>query len=317
MSNQSSNQNSTPWIVAGLLALVAGVFGFLFLQQKQELTKQETEIVAKARELAFTKTKLDSVAVALDQKIAEVTRLGGDLSELEKVKARLEGDLANLRRGDRVQTNKYLAKIKDYEKFLTEKDEEIAQLKADNERLVAMSDSLNMELGTLVSEHSELVRRQQELSDTVTLFSSANKELADKVNLAAALKAQNMNVTTINSRGKEKDRNTYKAKRVDKIKVAFNLAENPLTAQENKEIYLRVLDPNGAILADEAISGGQFSTVEGEDAKFSAREIVAYTNSNQKVEMVYDYASQFRPGTYNVQLFAEGFKIGDSNFVIK
>lgn len=317
MSTQPENQNSAPWILVGLLALVASVFGFLFFQQKGDLALQETEIVAKATEIAFTKSKLDSVSRVLDEKIAEVTRLGGNVSELEAVKAKLEADLAQLRKGDRLDSRKYLAKIKDYEKFLEEKDDEIAALKMENERLMAFSDSLNSEIGVLNEDRMVLQRRQQELSDTVSLYDQENRLLTDKVNLASALKAQNLNVVAINSRGKEKDRDAYKAKRVDKIKVAFNLAENPLTAQEKKEIYLRVLDPDGAILSDEAIGGGGFNTVSGENSKYSAREVVSYTNDNQKVEMVYDYSNQFRPGKYNVELFAEGYKIGNSNFVIR
>lgn len=317
MSTQPENQNSAPWILVGLLALVAGVFGFLFFQQKGDLALQETEIVAKAKEIAFTKSKLDSVSRVLDEKIAEITRLGGNVTELESVKAKLEADLAQLRRGDRVESRKYLAKIKSYEKFLEEKDLEIASLKEENGRLMAYSDSLSNEIGVLNEDRVTLQRRQQELADTVNIFNQENRELSEKVNLAAALKAQNLNVTAINSKGKEKEKERYKARNVDKIKVAFNLAENPLTKQESKEIYLRVLDPEGAILADEAVGGGGFTTVAGENSKYSAREVVSFTNDNQKVEMVYDYANQFRPGQYNIELFAEGYKIGNGNFVIR
>lgn len=317
MSNQPENQNSAPWILVGLLALVASVFGFLFFQQKSELGIQETEIVAKAKEIAFTKSKLDSVSRVLDEKIAEISRLGGNVSELEAVKVKLEADLAQLRRGDRVDGRKYQAKIRNYEKFLEEKDSEIASLKLENERLTAYSDSLSNEIGIINEDRVVLQRRQQELSDTVNIYNQENRTLSEKVNLAAALKAENLNVIAVNSKGKEKDKETYKSKRVDKIKVAFNLVENPLTAQESKEIYLRVLDPEGAILSDEAISGGDFTTVSGENSKYSAREIVSYTNNNQKVEMVYDYSNQFRPGKYNIELFSEGYKIGNSNFVIR
>lgn len=317
MSTQSENQTSAPWILVGLLALVAGIFGFLFFQQKGDLATQQTEIVAKAKEIAFTKTKLDSVSRALDEKIAEVTRLGGNVTELESVKAKLEADLAQLKKGDRVENRKYLAKIKNYEKFLAEKDTEIAALKEENERLASTNETLNSEVGTLNEDRANLQRRQQELTDTVSLFNQENRVLTEKVNLASALKAQNLNVTAINSRGKEREKDSYKARKVDKIKVAFNLAENPLTKQENKEIYMRVLDPEGAVLADEAIAGGNFTTVSGEDSKYTTREVVSYTNDNQKVEMVYDYAAQFRPGKYNVELYSEGYKIGTSNIVIR
>lgn len=317
MSTQPENQNSAPWILVGLLALVASVFGFLFFQQKGDLMDQQTEIVAKANEIAFTQSKLDSVSRALDEKIAEVTRLGGNVTELEAVKAKLEADLAQFRRSDRRDSGKYLAKIKSYEKFLEEKDLEIAALREENGRLLAYSDSLSYEIGILNEDRVTLQQRQQELADTVSIFNQENRILAEKVNLAAALKAENLNVTAITAKGKERDKSSYKAKKVDKIKVAFNLAENPLSTPENKEIYLRVLDPEGAVLTDEAIGGGGFTTVAGEDSRYSAREVVSYTNDNQKVEMVYDYANQFRPGKYNVELFAEGYKIGNSNFVVK
>jgi len=317
MSTQSENQNSAPWILVGLLALVASVFAFMFFQQKGDLVEQQHEIVAKANEMAYTQSKLDSVSRALDEKIAEVTRLGGNVSELESVKAKLEADLAAYRKNDRRESGKYLAKIKEYEKYLNEKDEEIAMLREENARLLAYNDSLSSEIGVLNEDRVALQRRQQELADTLNLFNEENRVLTEKVNLAAALKAENVNVTAITAKGKERDREVFRSKKVDKIKIAFNLAENPLSQREKKEIYLRVLDPDGAVLTDEALSGGAFTTVNGEDSRYSAREIVEYTNDNQKVEMVYDYSNRFRPGKYNVELFAEGYKIGNSNFVIK
>jgi hypothetical protein len=302
MSSQPENQNSAPWILVGLLALIASVFAFLFFSQKGDLVEQQNEIVAKANEMAYTQSKLDSVSRALDEKIAEVQRLGGNITELETVKAKLEADLAQFRRNDRRESGKYLAKIKEYEKFLEEKDVEIAALKEENSKLLAYNDSLSSQIGVLYEDRLALERRQQELADTLNMFNEENRILTEKVNLAAALKA---------------DRNTYKAKKVDKIKVAFVLAENPLSTQDNKEIYLRVLDPDGAVLTDEAVGGGNFTTVTGEDSRYSAREVVTFTNDNQKVEMIYDYANQFRPGKYNVELFAEGYKIGDTDFVVK
>ncbi|WP_229214140.1 hypothetical protein [Dyadobacter flavalbus] len=292
------------------------MFGYLFTTQKSELTQQESLVVEKARELAVTKTKLDSISTVLDSKIAEIERLGGDVTELTKVKEQLEKDKLAFSRSKKVETNKYLGKIKEYEKFLAEKDEMIAQLKAENEHLVASNDSLSTHVGTLTSERERLVQRQAELTDSVVTFTEANKELSAKVSRAAALKAQNLKILTVNSRGKVKEKDEYKSSRVDKIKLVFNLPENDLTAQEAKDIYVRVLDPEGAVLADNATGSGEFE-IDGAPSKFTARESVAFQNNNQKVEMLYDNSSQFRPGKYNVELYAEGYKIGGGNFTIK
>jgi cell division protein FtsB len=299
-----------------VLGLATAMFGYLFTTQKNELTQQETMVVEKARELAVTKTKLDSISTVLDAKIAEIEKLGGDVSELTKVKEKLEADKLAFSRSKRVETNKYLGKIKEYEKFLVEKDEVIAQLKLENEKLVASNDSLSTHVGSLTSEREKLVQRQAELTDSVVTFTAANKELSDKVTKAAALKAANLKILTVNSRGKVKDKEEYKASRVDKIKMVFTLPENELTAQESKDIYVRVLDPEGAVVADDATGSGEFE-VDGAPSKFTTRESIAYQNNNQKVELLYDNSSQFRPGKYNVELYAEGYKIGGGNFTIK
>lgn len=312
---QQKNKQTIAWAMVVVLGLATAMFGYLFTTQKSELTQQESMVVEKARELALTKTKLDSISTVLDAKIAEIEKLGGDVSELTKVKEQLEKDKLAFRRSNKVETGKYLTKIKEYEKFLAEKDEVIAQLRLENEHLVASNDSLNTHVGTLTNERQRLVQRQAELTDSVVTFTAANKELSAKVSQAAALKAQNLKILTVNSRGKTKDKEEYKAKRVDKLKLVFNLPENALTAQESKDIYLRVLDPQGAVVANDATGSGDFE-VDGAPSKFTARESVAYQNNNQKVEMLYDN-SQLRPGKYSVELYSEGYKIGGTNFTIK
>jgi cell division protein FtsB len=312
---EQKNKQTIAWAMVVVLGLATAMFGYLFTTQKSELTQQESLVVEKARELALTKTKLDSISTVLDSKIAEIEKLGGDVTELTKMKTQLEADKAAFRRSNKVETGKYLAKIKEYEKFLVEKDEVIAQLKLENEHLVATNDSLSTHVGSLTSERERLVQRQAELTDSVVTFTAANKELSAKVSQAAALKAQNLKVLTVNSRGKTKDKDEYKAKRVDKLKLVFTLPENALTAQESKDIYLRVLDPQGAVVSNDATGSGEFE-VDGAPSKFTARESVAYQNNNQKVEMLYDNA-ELRPGKYSVELYAEGYKIGGTNFTIK
>jgi len=316
MQQEQKSKQSIAWAMVVVLGLATAMFGYLFTTQKNELTQQETMVVEKARELAVTKTKLDSISTVLDAKIAEIEKLGGDVTELTKVKEKLEADKLAFSRSKKVETNKYLGKIKEYEKFLVEKDEVIAQLKLENEHLVASNDSLSTHVGSLTSEREKLVQRQAELTDSVVTFTAANKELSDKVTKAASLKAQNLKILTVNSRGKVKDKEEYKASRVDKLKLTFTLPENELTAQESKDIYVRVLDPEGAVVADDATGSGEFE-IDGAPSKFTTRESIAYQNNNQKVELLYDNSSQLRPGKYNVELYAEGYKIGGGNFTIK
>lgn len=316
MQNEEQKKQSTAWAVVAILAVAVAVLGFLFFQQRAEIADQEATVMEKVREVASTRTKLDSISTVLNMKIAEVEKLGGDVEELNRMKVQLEADKVALSRSSKVETGKYLTKIKQYETFLAEKDTEIAKLREENQLLASSNDSLNVQVGSLQTERQTLVQRQTELADSVTTYTAQNKELSEKVNRAAALKAQNFKVLAVTSKGKTRDDDAYKAKRVDKIKMVFDLPENPLTRQETKDIYVRVLDPNGAVLADDATGSGEFE-VNGQETKFSTRESVAYLNNNQKVEVTYDNTAQFRPGKYSVELYAEGYRIGGGNFVIR
>lgn len=315
-NEEQQKKQSAAWAVVAILAIAVAVLGFLFFQQRAELTNQEATVMEKVREVASTRTKLDSISTVLNMKIAEVERLGGNVEELNKMKTQLEADKVALSRSSKVETGKYLTKIKQYETFLAEKDTEIAKLREENQLLASSNDSLNVQVGSLQTERQTLVQRQTELADSVMTYTSQNKELSEKVNRAAALKAQNFKVLAITSKGKVRDDDAYKAKRVDKIKMVFDLPENPLTRQETKDIYVRVLDPNGAVLADDATGSGEFE-INGQETKFSTHESVAYLNNNQKVEVLYNNTAQFRPGKYSVELYAEGYRIGGGNFVIR
>jgi len=58
-----------------------------------------------------------------------------------------------------------------------------------------------------------------------------NQELAEKVTRASALKAQAVKVYAVSSKGKVKEDDAYKAKRLDKIKLEYMLLDNPLTRE--------------------------------------------------------------------------------------
>ena len=315
MQEKQQNKSTFAWVGLVIMTLATGALGFLYFDQKNVVVEREATIMEKAKELVYTEVKLDSVSSALDAKIGEVKALGGNIEDLLKVKARLELDKVALRKGNKVEIGKYTAKIKEYELFLTQKDEEIVKLRGDNEVLLGTNQTLNTENTTLKTDREVLTQAKVALTDSVNTYTARNKELAEKVTIGAALKAQNVRVLAINKRGKVKEDDNYKAKRVEKIKVIFTLPSNELTKQEDKEIVMRLVDADGGILTHDPINS-KFN-LRGQELSYTSKERVPFKNDNQLVEMIYDNADRFKPGSYNVELYAEGFKIGTGNFVIR
>ena len=311
MENSPQKSKTNGALLAALIIMtgLAGVASYLYFDQKKVSENQEVTISERVEELSTTRVKLDSISTALDAKIAEVQKLGGDISELEKVKAQLEEDKASLRKGNRISLAKYDAKIKQYEAFLTEKDTLIANLQRENVTLAT-------NVKVLDEENSGLKTERQKLADSVTTVVSKNEELANKVTRAAALKAQNVKVFAVNAKGKVKEDDSYKAKRLDKIKLVYTLLDNPLTREEPKEVFVRVLDPTGAVVSDMANGSGTFN-VDGNETIYTTKQTVNYNNKGQNVELLYTRGIPYKPGKYTVELYSEGFRIGQGEFAIR
>ncbi|MFN4084448.1 MAG: hypothetical protein ACK4LB_00820 [Spirosomataceae bacterium] len=316
MMEQPEKNNTVVKAVLVLAIAFATLFGFLYFSARQEVDQRAIDNSELTKELLLTNTKLDSISAQLDARIAEVSALGGQVEELEAIKARLEEDKRRLINGKDVSMKEYKAKIKNYEALLAEKDNEIGKLREENRLLASANENLSSENSNLRTEKSSLLSEKAALSDSVTSYSRSNRELKEKVTLAAALKAMNISIAAINSRGKERDGETFRARRVDRIKVAFKLAENPLTKRENKVIYLRLLDTQGNVIADNATGSGTFM-FGAKEMQYSSKQTVLFDNSGQTVEFTYDRNTNYEKGSYTVELYSEGFKIGQSQFIIK
>lgn len=322
MDNYEEPKSNNTALKAGLIltTALAILFSYLFFTSKQELTQQiqqkETIISENTRELMITNSKLDSISTQLDAKIAEITSLGGAVEELQIAKRQLQADKKALLGSSKVDLAKYDTKIREFESLLSAKDAVIAQLKQENEVLTGQNQTLNRENTGLKSNVSGLEKEKQSLNDSVYNVTVQNRELSEKVTVAAALRAVNLTVNALSSRGKEREGGEYKARRVDKLKVAFKLADNQLTKREEKEIYMRLLDPNGNVISDMATGSGVFSFA-GKETVYTSKQKVMYTNNGQNVEFIYQRGMPYEKGTYNVELYSESFRVGNGSLTIK
>ncbi|GAB3176697.1 hypothetical protein GCM10027291_39190 [Telluribacter humicola] len=287
------------------MTVLAAVFGYLYYHERNITVKQEQDLETRVTELATAEIKLDSISKQLDARIAEVEGLGGDVEELQKMKSQLEADRAALRRGNASMSQK----VKEYEAFLTRKDQELAQLREENQQLISRNDSL-------VTKTTVLVQERQVLSDSLQDVVGKNRELEEKVTMASALRARNVKVYAISSKGKVREGENVRSRRIDKVRVDFILEKNPLTQQEPKTIYMRVLNPQGAVLSDVATGSGTFEINGGEET-YTVSKQVNYTNNNQDVSIMYDRNTPFPSGTYTVELFSEGFRVGEGSFSVR
>jgi len=297
--------NSRKILLTALIAILVALNGVLFYLNIKERDKNkaltQTNQTVEAEKDA-TLAKLDSLEQEYDKRIAEIQKLGGDVEALNKVKEQLEKDKVYLRSASASERKKYIAQIKKYEEMLVAKDEEIATLKTQNE--------------TLYGENTELKTKQVRLSDSLTTVDAQKRELAEKVRVGGALKAENLVINVLNEKGKERDGGEYKAKRIDRIKIMFDVAENKISEAGTHTVYMRLVEPDGAAVFDMSTGGGTF-TYDGKEAFYTAKKDLLYDKTRQKVDFVFAKGTPYKPGKHTVELYADGFQIGEGSFVVK
>jgi len=281
-----------------LIIIVQGVKIYLDSQDKSEIRSQLTST---EQQLATTTQRMEEIRDELDAKIEEVKRLGGNVSDLELAKAEIDAELKRSKRATGKEIKALQDKVEGYELLLKNKDEEIEKLKTVNQELL--------------TENTDLKTQKIKLADTITQLNQSKEELASKVAIASQLKAENVKIVALNDRNKERD-SPFRSKQLEKLKIDFNLAENPVAPIEGKKIMIRIIDENGQVLFDVTRGSGTF-IYNGKEEFYTASQEILFDNTKQRLSYLYEKGSEYASGTYIVEIYCDDYMIGTGKFVVK
>jgi hypothetical protein len=273
------------------------------------------------------KDRLDSISNQLEVRMIQIKKLGGRVNELEAARQQILGDQKAISENPEMGQLEIQRKLAYYLRLIGQKDLEIKKLRKENFVLSARNDSLSREAKILQDGLSNVQKalrdssltfgvKQKELSERSRILEVRNQELAEKVNVAAALRAEGVNVYAISTRGKESGAQNQRAKKLEKIRVIFHLQENSLATKEIKTVYLRIIEPTGVTLSDYSIGSGTFP-FKGKDLVYTAKQRIFYENNHQSVEFIYSRPNSYREGRHEIELYAEGFLIGLGSFEVR
>ena len=292
--------NKMPVIIAfmAIVIIIQGIKIYLDTKEKQEV---RTQLITTEEELATTMQRLNEINAELDQKIAQVTKLGGDVTDLEQAKAEIEEELRRNIRATGKEIKALKDRVEGYEMLLKNKDEEIAKLQTVNKELL--------------TENRSLKTQQNRLGDSLNRLSQSKEELATKVAIASQLKAENIRIVALNDRGKERD-SPFRAKQIEQLKIDFNLAENSVAPIEGKKIMIRIIDENGQVLFDVARGSGTF-IFNGKEEFYTAAQEVLFDNTRQKLTFLYDKGSEYAEGDYALEVYTDDYLMGRGEFTVR
>jgi len=171
-----------------------------------------------------------------------------------------------------------------------------------------------------LNEENEKIRQQYAGEQKKTRELTKDKEeLIDKVTQAAVLKAYNVSAKGIRYTGSGRERETDKARKIERVKVCFSLGENNLIEPGIKIIYIRIVRPDKVVVTQKVGDSYTFE-YQGQQMEYTSKKEVNYQNTEANICLFWTKKSKEDPamiGTYDVAVYADGFEIGKTSFDLK
>lgn len=308
-NNESKNSQSKKGLIIAFIAILLAVNAVQFFmnQNKTQTIEEQTQTIQhQEHDISGMMVKLDSVETELTQKRAELVKLGAKVSELDILLEQIQKDKDQLKRDKNYAISNldtYKQKVEALMLQLTVSDSRISKLTAQRDSLFKFNQKLEKKI--------------EESSDTIRTLAHNQKELEQKVSIASALKASSIQVDGLTDRGKVKEGPILKARHIHKLKVTFRLPTNQMAQVGGKDIYLRIMEPDGAALFNSTMGGGLFKTADGKEIPYTLQQNILFENNNQSVLFTYLKGNAFRTGKHTAEIYSDGVKIGETSFIVE
>lgn len=300
-----------------LIVALLGTWAYIIWDKsrtKETVTQLQTQVSSVDSSRTAIQEEYNDALARLDSATGNNTQLQGALSERKAEIDKLKDEISKITRNKNA-TAADLARARQLVKTLNSKIDdmsaEIARLKGENETLTTSNQQLTTEKDQLTTERTQL---QENLSTTQT----QKKELEDKVDVASTLHASTLNITPINIKGSGKEKSTSTAKRVDVLRVSFNLDENRVAPSGTKELYVAITGPDGSPIADPSLGSGSFDSREGGSKVYTTRVQIPY-EQGKRTPVSFDWKQNkpFQTGDYRIEIYHNGFLIGQATKSLK
>jgi len=308
ISEKISNLNHKK-VYGVLVVLLLLSFGYIYYS-----SNKSTNIIHE-KEIQYLQldSSKNTLQLQYDESILKLNYLTSQNSSLDSIVKTKTNQLTSLK--SRIKkllhkeklTNSELSKAR---KLIEKLNQMISDYIKENEQLKLENHKLSEEKEVLIVQKSEL--------EKVLLKTEEEKQIAEnKVDIGSTLSVSDMTVNGINVKHNKKEKITDKFQKTDKLNLSFNVNENKISNSGKKEIYIIVTNPLNKVILDKSSSGSFVSREEGEKGYTIKTAIDYRQGAIQKISFDINLDEKYVDGVYNVKIYENGFKIGESNISLK
>ncbi len=304
----AEKKNMRNILTGGLLVALLGTWGYIIWDKNKTNEKdivQDTQITKVTTEKDDLRKLLDDATMQYDM----IKTSSADMAHSkDSVITQRDRDIA----AKRVKIQQLLNNVNATKADLAEAKNLITSLNTDIAGYKTQIETLEGEKIVLIQEKETVTKQRDVVQKNYDSAQTVIKEKENLIDVGSTLHASNFSITGINERKGGKEKTTSTAKRVDKLRISFDLDENRITQSGNKTIYIAITDPKGNPVTVEALGSGMFTTREGQEKFFTNKVDINYTQGQrQTINVDWKQNSDFETGNYKIEVYNNGFKIGE------
>ncbi len=298
------NNNNRNVLTGILIVALLATWGYIIYdknktkQEKQDLTMQIVNSDSSKNEL---QNELNDAARRLDDLKTSNVKADSLLKtkdkDIEALKSRVQTIL-----NDKHATAAQLAEAKRL----------IAELKGNIEVYTAQIDSLKTANVQLTQQKQQVTEERDVANKNYDSANHVIKEKENVIDIGSTLHASNFSIVGLKEKSSGKEKETTTAKRVDKLRISFDIDENRITQSGPKDIYVCITSPDGNPVTVDALGSGKFVIRDGSEIPFTKKVQIDYVQGQkQPVTVEWTQNSDFQTGNYKIEIYNNGFKIGE------
>lgn len=296
--SQSNTSNKKLNVLILSLLLTASVGGniFQFFHTRQVIVEREkTKFVVDS--LTIRKNRLESEYQA---SLAQLDQFQGENEQLDSLLQEAYSKIEDQKK----RISALIDQNQDYQVLQQRFDElkqttqfyldEIARLKEENRLLKNENTQLTVELNQ-TKDHNQNLQGQVD---------KGSKLIVGVVSMKGLI---------VKNSGKTKP--TDKARKTERISINFSIDENPIATKGKHTIYIRIINPEGFVLADAGQGVKKFRTSSGQDLPYSKSTTVDFDGSKASKYVTWDQ-DVFGSGVYTVEIYIDNYYSGGGKLTL-
>ena len=173
-------------------------------------------------------------------------------------------------------------------------------------------DDLKHQNEMLKKQNEELSGVVKEVNNNLDKLKENNDLLNKKVVVASSLKVSNIVVNGVERKKNGEYDIEARARKVDNLAIKFNVVDNSLARKGKREVFVRVVDPQGNLIA----ASNDVFYVHGDKLQYTFKEQINFTNNGEEYQFLWK-DTKFKKGAYTVLLYADNAIMGRASVVLK